>query len=75
MFVWLRSCLSVVLLCFALLCFALFSFVLLLFSFCRTLQEFFDGWYERYRQASIATNDRAEQIAEVAKEVEVRDHR
>ena len=38
-------------------------------------QEFFDGWYERYRQASIATTDRAEQIAEVAKEVEVRGNR
>ena len=39
------------------------------------LQEFFDAWYERYRQASIATTDRAEQIAEVAKEVEVRGSR
>ena len=35
MFVWLRSCLSVVLLCFALLCFALFSFVLSRFFFVR----------------------------------------
>ncbi|CAM9803620.1 unnamed protein product, partial [Ectocarpus sp. 12 AP-2014] len=32
--------------------------------------EFFDEWYEKYRKASIATGDRAGQIAEVAREVE-----
>lgn len=35
------------------------------------MQDFFDKWYEKYREASIATKDRAELIAEVAKEVEV----
>ena len=35
------------------------------------MQEFFDEWHEKYRTASVATGDRAEQIAEVAKEVEV----
>lgn len=36
------------------------------------MQKFFEEWYEKYKTASIATSDRAEQIAEVAKEVEVR---
>lgn len=36
-------------------------------------QEFFEEWHGRYKTASIATDDRAEQIAEVAKEVEVKE--
>ncbi|CAN0032532.1 unnamed protein product, partial [Discosporangium mesarthrocarpum] len=34
-------------------------------------QDFFDGWYARYREASIATEGRTEKLAEVAKDVEV----
>lgn len=35
-------------------------------------QEFFDDWHGKYKTASIATSDRQEQIAEVAKLIEVR---